>query len=296
MKKLILLSFSITLLTLASCLDLAPLLFNPDDSISAYLWEENPDNWYFESENYPIAAGEFHYFQLDSDFEGKKETLHALYLGDLESIDTDTILMYNHGNAANMDVYYPRAQLLYHTGGQSRYGVLMFDYRGFGLSTGTSTEKSLSADVSACLKWLKSHGLTEDRLILYGFSLGSIPSVDLAANPQDLTAHKLMLEAPIGSMNTLSQNGSSLSMPVSFFASLETDNIAKIKKVKQDLLWIHGLEDGFIDYTTHGEAVYNNHEGQYKISIPVRGGDHGDTPFKMGEDKYMEAMYQFIKR
>lgn len=298
MKKIVHIAFSLVLFCCASaCLDLGPLLFNPDDSITEYLWDEHPDNWYFdEDKEYTIAENEFNYFQLESDHEGEKAEIHALYLGDLETIASDTVIVYCHGNSTHMDVYYPRAQLLYYTGGKSRYGVLMMDYRGFGLSTGISSEASLVSDVEACINWLKERGLSEDRMILYGFSLGSIPSIQLASNPQSLGAHKLMLEAPVGSINTMSQNGSSLSMPASFFADLGTNNIEEIKNVKQDLLWIHGLDDGFLDYTTHGEAIYNNHNADYKISIPVRGGDHGDTPFKMGEVKYMQAMQEFIGR
>lgn len=285
------------LITLHSCLDLGPLLFNPDNTITEYLWDENPDNWYFdEDKEFTIKENEFNYFQLESVHEGESANIHALYLGDLESISTDTIIVYCHGNSTHMDVYYPRAQLLYYTGEQSKYGVMMMDYRGFGLSTGTSSESSLISDVEACIQWLKDRGLTEDRMILYGFSLGSIPAVSLAANPRSLKANKLMLEAPIGSMNTMSQNGSALSMPISFFADLNTNNIELIKEVKQDLLWIHGLDDGFLDYTTHGEAIYNNHDSDYKISVPVRGGDHGDTPFIMGIEKYMLEMETYISR
>ncbi|WP_235293901.1 alpha/beta hydrolase [Portibacter lacus] len=284
-------------LAFSGCLDLGPLLFNPDTSITEYLWDENPDNSYFDPEkNYYIKDGEFHYFTLESDHEGQVETIHAVYLGDLETIDSDTVIIYNHGNSYQMDVYYPRAQLLYHAGGKSRYGVLMMDYRGFGLSTGEPSESSLLSDVNSCIQWLKDRGLTEDRMIMYGYSLGSIPSVYLTATPQAMAPHKLMLEAPIGSISTMSSNGSGLSMPSSFFADLFADNIEEIKKVKQDLYWIHGEMDNFLNYTTHGEAIYNNHNSEYKIAVPVSNGDHGDTPFKMGEEKYMNSVYEFIKR
>ncbi len=285
------------LLLATSCLDLAPLLFNPDNSFDAYLWDENPFNDYFDSaKEYYIEDGEFHYFTIESEHEGQTETLHAIYLGDLETINTDTVFVYSHGNSGSMDSYYPRAQLLYHVGGKSRYGVLMMDYRGFGLSTGTPSESSLMSDVNTCVQWLKDRGLTEDRLVHYGFSLGSIPSVYLTTNPRALRPHKLMLEAPIGSINTMAANGSSLSLPSSFYADLETNNIDEIKKVEQPLYWIHGLSDGFLNYYTHGEAIFNNHQGEYKVSMPVRWGDHSDTPFILGEEKYIKSVYDFILR
>jgi alpha/beta superfamily hydrolase len=283
--------------TFSGCLDLGPLLFNPDTEITEYLWDENPVNDYFDQDHqYDILEGELNYFTLESDHEGEVETIHVVYLGDLMTISTDTVIVFNHGNALNMDAYFPWVQLLYHAGGKSRFGVLMIDYRGFGLSTGSPSESALLTDVNTSIQWLKDRGLTEDRMIMYGFSLGSIPSVYLTATPRAMPPHKLMLEAPIGSISTMSSNASGLSLPASFFADLSTNNIEEIKKVEQDLYWIHGQQDNFLNYYTHGEAVYNNHQGDYKIAIPVRYGDHGDSPFRFGEEKYMKSVYDFILR
>lgn len=289
--------FIVTIFLLTGCLDLGPLLFNPDSDITEYLWDENPRNYYFDEEGlYDILDGELNYFTLESDHLGEVETIHAVYLGDLASIASDTVIVFSHGNAANMDAYFPWVQMLYNAGGKSRFGVLMMDYRGFGLSTGIPSESALMSDVNTCLDWLKNMGLSDDRLILYGFSLGSIPSVYLSASPKAMRPHKLMLEAPVGSISTMSSNASGLSMPASFFADLDTDNIEEIKKVEQDLYWIHGQSDNFLNYYTHGQAIFNNHQGDYKISVPVRYGDHSDTPFKFGVEKYMESVLDFVLR
>ena len=77
--------------------------------------------------------------------------------------------MYCHGNKWHMDFYWQRAKLLAHTNGKNKYGVLMMDYRGFGMSEGDPTENGMYADVNACMKWLKDKGLTNSRLIIYGF-------------------------------------------------------------------------------------------------------------------------------
>ncbi|WP_235299561.1 alpha/beta hydrolase [Portibacter marinus] len=281
---------------LASCQDLAPLLFNPKTDFEEYQWSAYPDNAFFDKEQkYTVPSEEFHYFTLESDHEGQVETIHALYLGDIDQIDTDTVIVFNHGNSGSMDTYYPWAQLLYHAGGKSRYGVMMMDYRGFGLSTGSPSESALMSDVDACLQWLKNRGLTDERLILYGYSLGSIPSVYLAANPRSMKAHKLMLEAPIGSINTMAANGSMLSLPASFYADLETHNIEEIKKVDQDLFWIHGQSDNFLNYYTHGEPIYRNHGGTYKVAVPVRYADHHNCPFMYGEERYCKSIHEFIR-
>ena len=57
----------------------------------------------------------------------------------------------------------------------------MFDYRGFGNSTGQSENiETMIADVEACASWLFGKGLSNDRLILYGYSLGTLPGSHVA--------------------------------------------------------------------------------------------------------------------
>ena len=59
----------------------------------------------------------------------------------------------------------------------------MIDYRGFGLSDGPPTEDGMYADANAGMQWLKDHGLTNGRLAVYGFSLGSAPATKICAEP-----------------------------------------------------------------------------------------------------------------
>lgn len=82
-----------------------------------------------------------------------------------------------------MDFYWSRVQLLANTGGKNHYGVLMVDYRGYGLSEGKPTEEGLYADVDARLQWLKTSWLSNERLVMYGFSLGSAPATKSTAAP-----------------------------------------------------------------------------------------------------------------
>ena len=69
--------------------------------------------------------------------------IHAVYLGNIADIATDTIILYCHGNRDHLDFYWPRIKLLANVGGKNRYGVLAMDYRGFGLSEGPATEEGM---------------------------------------------------------------------------------------------------------------------------------------------------------
>lgn len=193
-----------------------------------------------------------------------------------------------------MDFYWQRAKLLAHTRGKNHYGVMMMDYRGYGLSEGKPTEYGMYADVDACMKWLKEKGLTNNRLVIYGFSLGTASATELTANPGALIPSKLILEAPFASTSVLVQDASQLNMPSDYFTDVKVDNAEEIKKVSQPFLWLHGTADLFLNYKTHGEVVYNQYKGSYQEKFMVDGADHGEVPQKMGFEKYLEVVGSFI--
>ena len=72
-----------------------------------------------------------------------------------------------------MDYYWQRAKLLANCG--NAFGVLMFDYRGYGLSEGSPTEEGLYEDVRAAYKWLIDQNVSAENIIAYGFSLAQLP-------------------------------------------------------------------------------------------------------------------------
>jgi uncharacterized protein len=53
------------------------------------------------------------------------------------------------------------------------FGILFFDYRGFGNSEGIQSEDGLRADSIAAYDWLRNQGVAAERIVLAGESLGS---------------------------------------------------------------------------------------------------------------------------
>jgi pimeloyl-ACP methyl ester carboxylesterase len=299
MKKLYICTMAILSLALSSCLRLDDNLFNPDNSITAYLRDNYPGEVDFTlDQQYALAANMIHEFTLPSQAPGEASptTIYGVYLGDLARIATDTVIVYCHGNRDHMDFYWQRAKLLANAGGKNRFGVLMVDYRGYGLSAGKASEAGLFADVNAALLYLKDRGLTSDRLIMYGFSLGSAPATEITAFPERyaLEPSKLILEAPFASTAVMVQDGSLLSMPSSFFTNSKVNNADKIREVEQPFMWIHGTADSFLSIKTHGEVVYKNYGGSQARAVRVAGGEHGDVPKVMGFERYNQAITEFI--
>jgi fermentation-respiration switch protein FrsA (DUF1100 family) len=296
MKKLVLI---FVIIGSSSCLKLDNNLYNSDNTIKEYQLDSyTGEQDFILDASYAIPQNLIHIITLSSQTktESSPTEISVIYIGDLSRINTDTVILYCHGNKWHNDFYWQRAKLLAHTNGKNNYGVLMPDYRGFGLSKGKPSEEGMYADVEACLKWLKERGLTNERLMVYGFSLGSAPSCELTANPVSLIPSKLILEAPFASAAVMVQDGSQLDMPAEYFTDLKIDNAEEIKKVKQPLLWIHGANDNFLNYKTHGEVVYKNHSGIYKSNYLVEGADHGEVPKKMGFDIYLKTIGDFIRR
>ena len=235
-------------------------------------------------------------FTYNSPSTGESNTIYAVYLGDERRIATDTVIVYCHGNKWNMDFYWQRAKLLANVGVKNRYGVLMMDYRGYGRSEGSGTEEGLYEDVDQCIQWLKSNGLTEDRFVIYGFSMGTAPATQLTAQPRSLRPSKLILEAPFASAETMVQDASKLAMPGSFFTNLKIDNAEEIKAVKQPFLWMHGIDDDYLSIKTHGEVVYKNYGGVRGVAVRVPGAGHSTVPTVMGFQAYRDTLLNFITK
>ncbi len=294
MKKYIL--SLIVVVALSSCLRLDDNLYN-----ASKLTEYKLDNYTGEVDfkldySYHIPDSLVHVFTLSSQGAGESSatTIYAIYIGDISQIATDTVIMYCHGNKDHMDFYWQRAKLLANTKSKNRFGVLMIDYRGYGMSEGKPTENGLYADTDAALKWLQSKGLTNDRLVIYGFSMGSAPATKLSANNYTLKPSKLMLEAPFASAEVMVQDGSGLALPGTTVTDLQINNGEEIKSVQQPFFWIHGEADDFLNIDTHGAVVYNNYQGTYKEAHRIPNAGHSTIPTTMGFQSYLTAVGNFI--
>lgn len=296
MKKILIISIAFIV---SSCLRLDDNLYNVTDKITEYKLDNyTGENDFVLDNSYHITDSLIHLFTLSSkaSSESVATTISAIYIGSLSKIKTDTVIMYCHGNKWHMDFYWQRAKLLAHTSGKNKYGVLMIDYRGYGLSKGKPTEDGLYADVDAALQWLKINGLSDSRLIMYGFSMGTAPACELTAKPRSMTPAKIILEAPFASADVMANDGSGLNMPGSFFTNLKIDNAEEIKTISQPFCWIHGTNDNFLNIKTHGEVVYKNYNGLYQEAHRIDGADHGEIPVKMGFVNYLNTLSTFIKK
>lgn len=297
MKRNLLLSALVMLLA-SSCFRLDSVLYNPDGSITSYRFDDYPpDNWDFVlGPEFDVPDSLIHLMSLPARLphEDFGEFIYAVYIGDTSRISTDTVIVYCHGNGAHMDQYWQRAKLLANIGHTNRFGVMMMDYHGYGLSGGVPTEEALYTDVQACIDWLAGRGLTGERMALYGFSMGTAPAVELTAHPRSLVPGWLITEAPFASAEQMGQSSTGLAIPGSFVTDLQINNEDEIKLVQQPFLWIHGTADDYLDFENHGQVVFDNYQGTRGVAVPVQGANHGNVPAVMGIEPYRHAMLDFL--
>ncbi|KAH9675690.1 Hydrolase 4 domain-containing protein [Citrus sinensis] len=157
---------------------------------------------------------------------------------------TATVL-YSHGNAADL--------------GQ------MYDYSGYGQSTGKPTECNTYADIDAAYKCLKEqYGVKDEQLILYGQSVGSGPTVDLASRLPNLRG--VVLHSPILS-------GMRVLYPVKRTYWFDIyKNIDKIGMVNCPVMVVHGTTDEVVD-CSHGKQLYELCKVKYE-PLWINGGGH----------------------
>ena len=107
-----------------------------------------------------------------------------------------------HGNAGNIGHRVPIGKILEeHIG----CNVLMLEYRGYGLSSGTPDEAGLLIDAQTALDYIRQHNDTQGNdVIVYGQSIGGALAVQLVAKNQNAEDIKgLIVENTFTSMRKL---------------------------------------------------------------------------------------------
>lgn len=186
-------------------------------------------------------------------------------------------VLYCHGNNTHIGTTVARLDALWALG----YTVLAFDARGYGktaLPATGQTQVGVFADAMAARDYFVSRsdlGLSPSRVGLYGRSLGSAVCMDVATKTD---APALVLESPIGALQAMIDDSSSLDTPSDWWIDSTMDNVAMIKDFKGALLVMHGEEDDFVS-PEYGEQIYEQATATAHRKLwLVPGADHSDLP------------------
>jgi len=220
-------------------------------------------------------------------FESDNNTLYGYWVKSNTPTRGITIL-YCHGNKHNIDEYWDRIMVLHDMG----VNVFVFDYRGYGLSEGKPSEEGLYEDGQSALNFILSHYQVEvDSLCIYGYSLGNVASIYLAAEKIDPLC--LIAESPFASANSLTQASISLDIPALWLTDGTFDNAEKIRHINTPFLLLHGEQDDFVRFRDNGKVIYEN-APQPKLLTLVPNAEHTNIIEKLGIDNYKKVVSDWI--
>ena len=187
-------------------------------------------------------------------------------------------LLWSHGNADDIATAQGYLELLHDEG----YGILVYDYPGYGLSDGKPTEAGCYLNIQSAWKHLtETLKIPKENIILVGQSVGAGPAIWLAERD---TPAGMVLISPFKSINRVA-------FTINPFPYDRFPNIKRISNVSCPLLVIHGDKDTVID-PSHGKAVYDKHKGEKTFHNAV-GSDHNDV---LTSKEVNTALFKFLNR
>jgi len=157
-----------------------------------------------------------------------------------------TILFF-HGNAGSLE---NRTYKLNHFK-DLNLNFLIIAWRGFSGNKGKPSEIGLYEDALSAVRWLKTKGIKEKNIILYGESLGTGVAVEIA---QHKNYAGIILESPFTSMVNMGKKYYPF-FPVSFLLKDKFESYKKIKNVSVPVLIMHGKVDQIVPYAM-GKKMY----------------------------------------
>lgn len=167
------------------------------------------------------------------------------------------------------------------------YGVMIFDYRGYGGSDGSPTEEGLYSDAEAAIAWLDARGSRD--LVYFGESLGAGVAVEMARRRQPKA---LVLQSAFTSAVAIAE-GIYWFLPVGLLMQDRYDNLAKIHAIECPVLCIHGARDRIIPME-FGRTLFDA-ASEPKEWYEIEKAGHNDLTI-IGGRGYLRRVDEFLKR
>lgn len=208
------------------------------------------------------------------------EQLHAWFV---PAEPEDAVLLFFHGNAGNISHRLESIRIFHQIG----LSVLIFDYRGYGRSTGEPSEQGTYRDAEAAWDYLtRVRGIAPQRIVLFGRSLGGAIAAWLASRQ---TVRALILESTFTSAPELAGDVY-FYLPARRLTRFRYATAEYLRAVHSPTLVVHSTDDEIIPYS-HGRALYAA-ANEPKQFLALRGG-HNDG-FLLSGRTYTDGLAQFL--
>ena len=227
---------------------------------------------YHPSENnYQNDKIQFSYDEIFIKVDDKIKLKSWIFNKNLKKFKT---LLFFHGNAGELSNRIYKLNEL----NKLDINILLISWRGFSGNEGSPTEENLYKDAKAAIKWLNRKEVENNKIILYGESLGTGVAVEIGKKNN---FNSIILESPFTSM----ENAAKIYypyLPVKLLLKDKYNSISKIKKITTPILIMHGKKDDIVPFSMGKELFEKANNPKYSY-------------FTSDDDHMMEFNDQILK-
>ena len=210
------------------------------------------------------------------------ELLHGWYVPATDSVGT---VLFFHGNAGNISHRLDSIEIFH----ELKLDVLIFDYRGYGQSSGKASEKGTYIDSQTAWDYLvNERDIAPKKIVIFGRSLGGAVASWLAART---TPGVVILESCFTTVPDMAERIYPF-LPARKFTRLQYPVIEHVKHVSSPMLVVHSQQDEIIPFDM-GQAVFA--ASPEPKEILVISGDHNGG-FLLNRHQYQSVIGRFLDR
>ena len=249
--------------------------------------------FYFPMREKAYDPAEFNLKYEDISFESGKEAIHGWWFP-AETKKAKGTFIFFHGNAENLSTHFLNLRWL----PQKGYNFLIFDYPGYGRSTGNPTRQSTVDAGKSAIRWVWLH--KDKNPIIYGQSLGGIIAMrSFETTREEGSIKALILDSTFINYHKIAQKKLRYSWLTWIFQPLVcvlVSNAEAPDKISQyspvPVLVMHGQKDQVVE-PEFGDELFNKlSEPKEFWSIPDS--DHGQNLF-IENGKYQDKLLKYIE-
>ena len=176
-----------------------------------------------------------------------KDNIELLSWYHNKDINKYKTILFLHGNAGTLE---NRIHKINHFK-DIKINLLIISWRGFSNNLGKPNETGLYEDARSAIEWLRSKGIKDSDIILYGESLGTGVASEVA---QHKNFAGIILESPFTSMIEIGKEKYPF-LPVKFLLKDTYESNKKIQNIKIPILVMHGKVDNIVPFHM-GKKIY----------------------------------------
>ena len=209
--------------------------------------------------------------------------------GDLTPLQSDMVMLFFHGNAGNITGRYEMIRQFVRTPARA----LIIDYRGYGKSEGSPSERGVYLDARAAWDYLTTAlGVPPDKIVLFGESLGGAVAIDLALRTQQAgtPCGGLIIQS---SFTSIPEMAATVAPYVPrLLLRTKMASIDKIGLVRCPKLFIHSRADEIVPFEM-GWRLFSA-ASDPKRFYEIAGAGHNETDLAGGRP-YFDAISEFVR-